>query len=418
MEHIIIDKIVNSGKRIDIDFSISKGLEVYFSKECHFFVEYDCDISEVPDSVAVVPLLANLIPFSMIVDVIVWVKEVDMAFYEMLPKLKDAFREMYHGYNFGGTLIAAKIINNSYSCRNEVVQCFTGGVDATTSFYRQGDSRITLFNVNGGYGTDITKSEVFDADKCAINEFAELNNARAVFARSNLRTFIRGAELDAKYYRRTGDDWWHGFQHSLAFLGAASVAGYVIRAKKLWIASSYSIGQEALCASDPRTDRCFACASMRTIHDGYELSRQDKIAFLVKMQKETNKEIKLRVCVFNDHNCGRCEKCLRTMVAIAAEGGDWHDFGFPDSESLYSRVDNLLNLNILSLSGHALPLWKNIVVRLQENMDLLDKDARDTLSLLREYPIEDSIKKERMKYYLSHFFELAAIKIMALIRRK
>lgn len=418
MEYIIIEDIIKSGNRIDIDFSISKGLDVYFAKEHHFFVEYDCDVSGVPDSIAVVPLLANLIPFSMIVDAIVWVKEVDMAFYDMIPKLKNAFREMYHRYNFGGTLIAARIICNSYNSKNEVVQCFTGGVDATTSFYRQGDNEITLFNVNGGYRSDICASKVFDADKCAINEFAYLNNAKTVFARSNFRTFICSAELDAKYYRRIGDDWWHGFQHSLAFLGAASVAGYVIRAKEIWIASSYTIGQEAFCASDPRTDNCFACASLHAVHDGYELDRQEKISFLVKKQKENAKEIKLRVCVFNDHNCGKCEKCLRTMAAIAAEGGNWRDFGFTGSQSLYARVDNLLNSNVLSLSGHALPLWKSIVSRMQVNIELIDKDCKDTLNLLKEYPMERSINKARLKYYCSNFVGLAITKIKAIIRRR
>lgn len=418
MEHIIIDKISNNGKRIDIDFSVSKGLEAYFSTEHHFFVEYNCDISKVPDSIAVVPLLANLIPFSMIVDAIVWVKEVDKAFYDMLPKLKNAFREMYHRYDFGGTLIAAKMVDNSYSCESGVVQCFTGGVDATTSFYRQSEKNITLFNVNGNYGTEIEESKVYDADKCAIEAFAELNHAKAVFARSNIRTFIRGAELDAKYYRKIGDDWWHGFQHSLAFLGSASVIGFTLRSRELWIASSYTIGQEAFCASDPRTDSCFACASMHTVHDGYELSRQEKIAFLVKKRKEITTDINLRVCVFNDHNCGKCEKCLRTMSAIASEGGDWHNFGFSGSESLYSRVANLLNSNILAFSGHSLPFWKSIIVRLQQNIDLLDQDAKDTLRLLREYPIERSIKKAKLKYYCTHFIGLAVTKIKVLIRRK
>lgn len=106
------------------------------------------------------------------------------------------------------------------------------------------------------------------------------------------------------------------------------------------------------------------------------------------------------------------------MVAIEAEGRDWHDYGFPDSESLYSRVANLLNSNILSLSGYSLPFWKDIVVRLQENADLFDNDARDILSLLEEYPIERSIRKAKMKYYRSHFFELVATKIKAWIRRK
>ncbi len=405
MEYITISNITNNGKRIDIDFSVSKGIERYFLPECHFFAEYDYDISDVPVSVAVVPLLANLLPFSWIVGCIIWVEEIDKAFYEMLPRLKNAFQEIYYNYSFKGSLIAAKQIDNSYCAENRAIQLFTGGVDATTTFYRIEEIEdVVLFNVNGWFAKDIVPNEVYDADKKAIGEFALLNRVTCHFGRSNFGNLIDGSKIDAKYYRKIGDDWWHGFQHSMAFLGAAAILGYALKANKIYIASSYTMGQEVLCASDPRTDSCFACASMTVIHDGYELSRQDKIAFLVKKQKALQKVMPLRVCIFNSTNCCACEKCYRTMLGIVAEGGDIHNFGFQLNGSLFDGVKEFLDTKIGSLNAHAISFWKGIIARMGKNYDIL-KEV-DLYNYLKEYPIDRAYRKARIAHYIKHFWRL------------
>ena len=87
MESIIIGEIKNSGNRIDVDLTVSDGLKKYFNNT-HFFAEYSCDISDVPDSVAVLPVLLNLLPFSWLADCIVWATEVDSVFYDAVMRLK------------------------------------------------------------------------------------------------------------------------------------------------------------------------------------------------------------------------------------------------------------------------------------------------------------------------------------------
>lgn len=81
MESIIITQIRKSTNRIDIDIKLSKGIEKFFLPEKHFFAEYSCDISCVPESVLIVPLLINLILFSWLADCIVWVPSVAIILY-------------------------------------------------------------------------------------------------------------------------------------------------------------------------------------------------------------------------------------------------------------------------------------------------------------------------------------------------
>lgn len=66
--------------------------------------------------------------------------------------------------------------------------------------------------------------------------------------------------------------------------------------------------------STPMTDRLCSTASMAVNIDGCEASRSEKVDWLVRNTSATDH---LRVCWQGptlDRNCGRCEKCVRTML--------------------------------------------------------------------------------------------------------
>ena len=81
MESIQITEIKVNGKCVDIYFNLSKGLEMFFLPEHHFFTEYTFEVTDIPKSVLVVPLLLNLLPFSWLVDCVIWIDEIDEDFY-------------------------------------------------------------------------------------------------------------------------------------------------------------------------------------------------------------------------------------------------------------------------------------------------------------------------------------------------
>lgn len=228
MEKIMIKHIQKKGKRIDIDFDITDGLKKYFLPKQHFFIEYTEDIERVPDSIAIIPLLANLLPFSWLTNSIVWVNELDKNFWNMIPYLKRAFSEMYH-YNFQteGELIVAKLMDNTYSTENKYITLFTGGVDAMTTYLRHEEKKPILFNVNGWYTNDITEDKVYDSDKKAIGNFADKEKIDFCLARSNFAKLINANSMNKEFAKKFKASWWFGFQHSLAFLGAAAILGYI-----------------------------------------------------------------------------------------------------------------------------------------------------------------------------------------------
>lgn len=72
--------------------------------------------------------------------------------------------------------------------------------------------------------------------------------------------------------------------------------------------------------STPLTDSLNSTEAMQIIHDGCDLDRTEKIAWLADFTSITND---LRVCWAGEDlgkNCGECEKCLRTMLNFWATG--------------------------------------------------------------------------------------------------
>lgn len=404
MEKIIVKNIIRQSNRVDISFTVSDGLKEYFLEKHNFFAEYSCDISDVPDSVVVIPLLLNLIPFSWTTNCAVWADKVDLDFYEAVPGLKRAFEEMYHNTKFGGTFIAARLEKNSYTVQRECISLFTGGVDASTTFFRIRDKKPILLDTYGWFKDDITESKVFDADKKAIETFAINNGVECCFVRSNFGNIINASVWNKKIGKKLHTSWWFGFQHSMAFLGCASVAGYHYKVKNLFIASSYTFGQDVICASDPRTDSQVRISSMNTIHDGYELSRQDKIKYLVETQKELNIKIDLRVCSFQERNCCKCEKCCRTMLALTAEGGDVKNFGFELTDTLIETVNCFLNTQILELNPDHMVFWNDIIMRMKENLE--NVPDKEVYEFLANYPFDRAHKEFLLKYYRKNFWKI------------
>ncbi len=108
-----------------------------------------------------------------------------------------------------------------------------------------------------------------------------------------------------------------------SFFGAvlASMAhSFSNRIDMMFIGSSYDIPNLHPCGSHPLLDPEYSSYNMRIRHRDYELSRIEKIRIVSQWDVAFNN---FRVCLANvpDRlNCGKCEKCVRTMTELTALG--------------------------------------------------------------------------------------------------
>lgn len=344
MDDLILEKTVVSQNRVTFHFNPRGGLKKYFTTDT-MFVEYDCSVEKVPTSVLNIAFVASILPLMWLTDTTLWVDEIDRTFYDSVLRIKAAYQDLYSHYELKGHFVAARPQYNTYTPERESMLLFSGGIDAHVSFLRIKERSPMLCNIQGWYGGSKEKEmqKAVDADRRDISAFAEAQGVEAAFVKSNFAVLVNNAVFQKKIGKKFGDSWWHGFQHSMSFISIAMPLAYLNKIRNIYIASSFAIGQPGKCASYATTDIEFKFADFGgCIHDAFELSRQDKVGYLVKFQKESGRPYPVRVCSFNDKNCCECEKCFRTVLEIVAEDGDVHNFGFPIEGSLKEHFQNVM----------------------------------------------------------------------------
>ncbi|MCR4903451.1 MAG: hypothetical protein K6A23_11385, partial [Butyrivibrio sp.] len=151
--------------------------------------------------------------------------------------------------------------------------------------------------------------------------------------KSEFRSMLRVSENGiGKFIKDKGLEYWHDFQHGMALLTQAAIIGYKFRLEKIYIASSFceKLKGKYLCASDPTIDNYVRLSLTKVVHDSYDMDRLSKVGFLVNKCREGLSYPQIHVCwvTKGGSNCGRCEKCCRTIMEIVASNGDPEKFGF------------------------------------------------------------------------------------------
>ncbi len=108
-----------------------------------------------------------------------------------------------------------------------------------------------------------------------------------------------------------------------SFFGAVLAAmahSFSARINLMFVGSSYDIPNLHPCGSHPLLDPEYSSYGMRIRHRDYELSRLEKIKVVSEWDAAFQN---FRVCLANvpdQLNCGKCEKCVRTMTELTALG--------------------------------------------------------------------------------------------------
>lgn len=325
---------VRKGNRYEVAFVVPSALNSYF-KVKSFWIECP-DAGEVPDSIVLVPAVANLLPFAWVFNFSLEVPCLDASFFEAIPKIKQGYIDMLPKLKLGGRLSVKKVVSTAADSPNNhygsPLLLFSGGADAWCTFVRHVDEKPRLVSI---WGADISCSndsgwERVDNHSCSV---AKMFGDDYSYVKSNLKEMINYRQLDnSPILKEAGYAWWHDIQHGIGLLSLTAPLGYATNACRVYIASSNTEKDKGnyVCASDPTIDNLFVAGHLHGVHDAYEFTRQGKLDEIVRYAEKSLKQINLRVCyhVETGRNCCRCEKCARTILEILAAGGNPEDFGF------------------------------------------------------------------------------------------
>ena len=410
MDNIILNRIEIQKKTTVYYYFEVTGKTKMFFRDFVLFYDFGEDVRNIPISILAIPFVGAFQSLTWLNNSILWIPEIDKTYYNSIKLVKLAFQEMHYDFPLRGKVVPAKLINNDLgisSINDQSILLFGGGVDAHCSFIRNKHNISSIMNVQGWFSNinELNRAALDDFMHC--QEFANQHNIGFMKVRSNFGYIINSQKINKIYSKRLHESWWHGFQHSQAFISTAIVLAFKHSIPHIIIGSSNTIGDVVACASDITTDSMFAFAkSGDVIHDAFELNRQEKVKLIVDYQLLSKKKYPLKVCSFNDCNCCECEKCFRTILEIIAEGGDVRDFGFEITIPLKQFYQDVMNRN-LALWGIAFEdkiYWKETKRRMKENYpNIQDKDFVDWFLAF------DFFKAKRIglfKYYRKNFFSI------------
>tara|TARA_R110002074_G_scaffold362950_1_gene536084 strand:+ start:69 stop:1349 length:1281 start_codon:yes stop_codon:yes gene_type:complete len=345
---------INEGRKIVYDYSYDNKIKAYFNLKNPFYVLYDQDVSQTPLSLAVIPLLANIMPIAWFANFDVIIDEIDETFYNSLKELKAQFEKHHPKIKNKGNLICKKLVRNKCNGTNSML-LFSGGLDSFESLTRNYNKDPYLVSIHG--------ADVEIKDKKRWHQFKEFNEKEPIINNSKL-TYIESNLRDFYTYKVNllvnNISWWGEIQHGMALLGVLAPLSYLLQVSDIFIASSNTKEVDFSWGSRPEIDENMTWADLKIKHDGYHLRRPEKIVNVINFAKKNNETINLRVCyseLRNGANCNTCAKCQRTMFGIILADDNPEKYGFIVPNNFYELLLSNFKKNVQMSTGLKYEWW-------------------------------------------------------------
>ena len=383
---LILQHIEKSANRIEYSYYIEGDWEKAFRQENRYFIEYGRDICWCPDSVAVIPFLGNFLPVSWVFDAEIVIPKIDGDFLRSIDEIKRGYQVMYPALEFRGSLCCGQVCENKIAQgTNRSLLFFSGGVDAVSSMLSVLGDTPTLMTL---WGSDLYLNDEkgWRSVQESVKQTAERFSLPYTFVKTSFRSVLNEPFLTETIAKPQHENWWHGFQHGLAIITHAAPFAFLENIRQIYLASTDSakFKEMYICASHPMIDNQARFCGCRTLHEGFEKSRSDKIRQICSFSARTGIPLPLRVCwvTRTGSNCCVCEKCMRTLYAILAEGYRPEDFGFSLTPELYQK-----HLQMLQNGEIRIPeiFWKDIIQKLA-NQPQLQANYPAAAWLVQKYP--------------------------------
>ena len=225
------------------------------------------------------------------------------------PKIQDFFR-LWDDEEFRRVPVdaGARDAANGADRASGVGCFFSGGVDSFYTLLKHREEITHLIFVHG-FDVFITEQTRREQGSQTAREVARELGKSLIEVETNLRTLFSMASDRLVHW-----DKYHG-----AVLASVALL-FQHRFRKVLIPASFTYDQLFPWGTHPVLDPLWGTELTDFEHDGCEARRPEKVVYISKHESALKW---LRVCHKSPddrQNCGRCEKCLRTMINLRAAG--------------------------------------------------------------------------------------------------
>ncbi|MEN7342386.1 MAG: hypothetical protein AAAFM81_05555 [Pseudomonadota bacterium] len=222
---------------------------------------------------------------------------------------------------------------------------FSGGADSFFTLVRHLDvthSRdVTHLLIGHGFDLKIDDTTAFDEVTTSIDAVAhQFGKTMLPFA-----TNIRETSFGKVPWGFIG----HGNAMAAAAILLSPMFGTIL------VPSSDGYREDKIWGTDPYLDHLFSTSNMRIVHEGSAFTRLEKVAAIADVPGTLPH---LRVCwqSWSANNCGECEKCYRTQIAIDIVGKLSLASSFPEGKY---RIENIRKIYCPADRDSAIRIYYN-----------------------------------------------------------
>jgi hypothetical protein len=374
---VVVHEPTISASTIECEVTPSRGVRRFFADDT-FRAEYDADLAEVTPAVASIPVLAHVCPVAWANGADVEVPTVDRTFLEALREVRDVLVEMYTEFMDGGEVRAAEVVDTradkSPEAYDDAALLFTGGVDSIASYVRHRDEEPALVSVQG-WVVGVDEDDRWEGMRRHVEAFASQRGLETRYVRSNALSVLDMPMLQAHYKRFVDGAWYSSVGHGLGLLGLCAPLADVEGYETVHIAASHTAAFDQPWGSHPDIDDEVRWTYTEGNHDGFELTRQEKVDLIADFVETENATFPVRTCIHSETgaNCNECEKCYRTMVGMVLAGLDPRQYGYEMGPQTFDEIRRAFEDRAFVLDDHTVFHWR---------------DIQDNLSLDREFPVD------------------------------
>jgi hypothetical protein len=247
--------------------------------------------------------------------------------------------------------------------RRGVGSFFSGGVDSFYTLLKHQDEITTIVLVHGfdfSLGDTLLREKV----SAAARDVAAALDKTLIEVETNLKDF---SDRFAK---------WGPAYHGAALAGVAHFL--TPQLSKVYIPATHTYADLFPWGSHPILDPLWGSEEIAFVHDGNEATRVDKVRLIAKYELPMRH---LRVCCVTSpgsYNCGRCEKCLRTMVNLRVVGA-------------LDRCESFPSLDLVRVS--------RIAASDANSKSFLEENYRATCDMTSDPALEKALREALMRRY-------------------
>ena len=188
---------------------------------------------------------------------------------------------------------------------------FSGGVDSFYTYLKHKTdpvrvNRIASFILVGGFDINRRNVQLWNRTLANIRSVAETDEVELIVVSSNIQSLVEPILL-----------WDYAHGGCLAAVGLFLRRGF----HQIYIPSTHSVAEQIPWGSNLALDGHWSTEGTTFIHDGTETTRIEKVISQIAESPLALEH--LRVCFANEpdsYNCGKCDKCLRTMINLYVAG--------------------------------------------------------------------------------------------------